>query len=104
MSESLTLNKITSQKGITIAEAASRVADLGNLGSPFDGDGRSACAGRGAAHRVYHADGRRTPALDDSDEPEEMVHGKLYRPRRVRYYRSCVRQMLRHHDRPSVRR
>ena len=29
MSASLTLNKITAQKGITIAEAASRVADLG---------------------------------------------------------------------------
>jgi hypothetical protein len=29
MSASLTLNKITSQKGISIAEAASRVADLG---------------------------------------------------------------------------
>jgi len=29
MTASLTLNKITSQKGITIAEAASRVADLG---------------------------------------------------------------------------
>ena len=182
MSASLTLNKITAQKGITIAEAASRVADLGwtpsyvqeamtfptdykisktprdpmrqvlrsyfpmqeekdnrvygaldaalrgdmfrnvraalgrvdeavfgdhpvpgNLGGAFDGDGRSAGARRGTAHRVYHADGRRAPALDDSDEPEEMVHGKLYRSRRVRYYRSCVRQMLRHHHRPSVR-
>ena len=29
MSSSLTLNKITSQKGISIAEAANRVADLG---------------------------------------------------------------------------
>src|SRR3978361_2034240 len=29
MSASLTLNKITAQKGISIAEAASRVADLG---------------------------------------------------------------------------
>src|SRR5260370_28005110 len=29
MSASLTVNKITAQKGITIAEAASRVADLG---------------------------------------------------------------------------
>src|SRR5260370_34750788 len=29
MSATLTLNKITAQKGITIAEAASRVADLG---------------------------------------------------------------------------
>ena len=29
MSASFTLNKITAQKGITIAEAASRVADLG---------------------------------------------------------------------------
>src|SRR5207237_2863143 len=29
MSASLTLNKITAQKGITIAEAANRVADLG---------------------------------------------------------------------------
>ncbi len=28
MSASLTLNKITSQKGISIAEAANRVADL----------------------------------------------------------------------------
>ena len=29
MSASLTLNKITAQKGISIAEAANRVADLG---------------------------------------------------------------------------
>ena len=29
MTESLTLNKITSQRGISIAEAANRVADLG---------------------------------------------------------------------------
>src|SRR5689334_24542263 len=49
------------------------------LGGPLNGDGRPAGAGRRAPHRLYDADGRRVPALDDPDEPEEMVHGKLHR-------------------------
>ena len=39
-----------------------------------------------------HADGRRIPPLHDSDEPEEVVYGKLYRPGRVRHYRGRVRK------------
>ena len=75
----------------------------GNLGGALDGDGRPAGAGRGTAHRLHHADGRRVPPLDDPDEPEEVVHGELYRPGRVRHHRGRVRQVLRHHDRPPVR-
>src|SRR6218665_2734781 len=49
-----------------------------NIGSTFDGDARPARARRRTADRLHDADGRRVPALDDSDESEEMVHGKLY--------------------------
>ena len=76
----------------------------GDLGRPLDGDGRPPRARRGAAHRLHHADGRRVPPLDDPDEPEEVVHGELHRPGRVRHHRGRVRQVLRHHDRPPVRR
>ena len=182
MTASLTLNKITSQKGISIAEAANRVADLGwtpsyvqeamtfptdykisktprdpmkqvlrsyfpmqeekdnrvygALDAALRGDmfrnveprwvewmklflaiipfpeisaarsmamvGRLA-PGEESAHRVHHADGRRVPPLDDPDEPQEVVHGELYRPGRVRHHRSGVRQVLRHHHRSPVR-
>ena len=64
----------------------------------------AARARRGTAHRLHHADGRRVPPLHDPDEPEEVVHGELYRPGRVRYHRSSVRQVLRDHDRSPVRR
>src|SRR6218665_33967 len=190
MSDGLTLNKITSQRGISIGEAARRIADLGwklsyvqeamtfptdykiskaprdpmkqvlrsyfpmqkekdnrvygaldaalrgdmfrnveprwiewrklflaiipfpqtspppprRLGSRPDGDARRARARRRTADRLHDADGRRVPALDDSDESEEMVHGKLYRPGRVRYYRGGIWQMLRHHHWAPVRR
>ena len=60
-------------------------------------------AGRGSAHRVHHADGRRVPPLDDPDEPQEVVHGELHRPGGLRHHRGGVRQVLRHHDRPPVR-
>src|SRR6202012_5625008 len=76
----------------------------GDFGGPLDGDGWPAGAGRGTSHWLYDADGRRVSAFDDPDEPEEMVHGELYRSRRVRYHRSRIRQVLRHDDRASVRR
>ena len=183
MAASLTLNKITAQRGISIGEAASRVADLGwtpsyvqeamtfptdykisqgtarsdeasaalllpdagregqprlrrarcgvarrhvpqrgaaldrmdeavpgdhpvpgNFSGALDGHGRPPDARRRAAYRLHDADGRRVPPLDDSDESEEVVHGELYRPGWVRYHGSRVRQVLRDHDRPSVRR
>eukprot|EP01085_Mycamoeba_gemmipara_P004188 Mycagemm_TRINITY_DN10273_c0_g4::TRINITY_DN10273_c0_g4_i1::g.4188::m.4188 type:complete len:142 gc:universal TRINITY_DN10273_c0_g4_i1:853-428(-) len=76
----------------------------GNLGGTLDGDAGAAGAGRGTAHRLHHADGRRVPALDHPDESQEMVHGELHRPGRVRHHRGGVRQVLRHHDRPAIRR
>ena len=183
MPEGLSLTKITAQKGISIGEAARRVADLGwdaelrsgsddlpdglqdqegtarpdeagaavllpdagRKGQPrlrrarrrtsrrhvpqrpaplgrvdevvpgdhslprdfrctLHGDGRAAGSGRGTSHRLHDADGRRVPALDDPDEPEEVVYGELYRPGRVRYHGSRFRPLLRDDDRPPVRR
>ena len=59
--------------------------------------------GEETAHRLHHANGRRVPPLHDSDEPEEVVHGELHRSGRLRHHRGRFRQVLRHHDRPSVR-
>ena len=54
--------------------------------------------------RARHPDDRRGSSLDDPDEPQAAVHEPLHRSGRVRHHREGVRELLRRHDRPPVRR